>query len=213
MSGWVNIACRLTDGAIHVATAHSRNAHDLYGSDLTFLAGDDSGAKSYLDQLKNLGTDVSNKPLTEHEYGVLAVDFIQKTILFNRNDWDIRKARYFDWHSPHDKEMAAAGRVKLVSPDGSTPCIQILPNLEPLWEYLVDYPEPREPDNFDSLPFPIRYYLRKPTPFFEYDYSPWTIQQFDENDQEAFMVSLETHGFTVDRPGWLSKFEDAEDGF
>lgn len=212
MSGWLNIACRLNDGTIHVTEAHSRNAHDLYARDMTFLQGDDSGAKAYLDWHRSLNADVSNQPLTENEYGVLAVDFIEKVILFNRDDWNLTRSSHFDWRSSHDREMAAAGRVKLVSPDGSVPTLQISSDLQTCWEDLVHDPYPYTREELAAAPFPVSYYLRRPTPFFEYDYSPWTIRQFNEmTDTDAFLDALEAHGFTVDRPGWLSEFEEFDE--
>lgn len=209
MSGWLNIACRLNDGTVHVTEAHSRNARDLYARDLTFLQGDDSGAKSYLDWHRSLGADLSNEPLRENEYGVLAVDFVEKVILFNRDDWNLAKGEHFSWQNPHAREMAFAGRVKLVCPDGSVSSLQITSDLKDCWNQLVDDPRAsaREGDLL-TTPFPARYYLREPTPLFVYDYAPWTIRQFNEmNDADAFFDALEASGFMVDRSGWRSKFE------
>lgn len=214
MSGWINIACRLNDGSIYAGEAHSRNAHDLYSYSRTFLDGDDSGAKSYLDWHRSLGSDMSNEPLTENEYGVLAVDFIEKTILFNRNDWDITKSSHFDWNSPFDKEMAAAGRIELVCPEESTPSLKITPNLEAFWNHLVQYPNyPKYCDDaeWSTTPLPIRYYLRDPQPYFKYDFSPWTVLQFAEDNDQEFMDALEKHGFTVDRQNWLEGPEDFDE--
>jgi hypothetical protein len=209
MSGWLNIACRLNDRTICVTEAHSRNAHDLYARDLTFLTGDDSGAKAYLAWHRSLNADLSNKALTENEYGVLAVDFIEKVILFNRDDWDLTRSQHFDWRSGHDRDMAAAGRVRLVSPDGSVPSLQITFDLQARWDDLVHDPADYTPEEMAAAPFPVDYYLRKPRPFFEYDYAPWNIQQFPEgDDQSAFMDALERHGFTVDWGGWLQEFEN-----
>lgn len=209
MSGWLNIACRFNDGTIQVTDAHSRNAHDLYAKDLSFLSGDDSGARSYLDWQLSLGSDLSNVPLRENEYGVLAVDFMTKTILFNRDDWDLTRSDYFNWHSTHDKDMAHAGRVQLVCPDNSFPPAPITPDLEARWDSLVHPWNSYTHEGLKSVPFPARFYVRVPTPYFQYDYSPWTVKQFNETDETtAFFDALEASGFTVDRTGWLADFED-----
>jgi hypothetical protein len=202
MSGWMNLACRLNDGSTYSLTAHSRNAHDIWCKGRTVIHGDDSGARDYLEWHKDLGTDISSRPLKENEYGVLAVDFVDKIILFNRNDWSLDRDTYFDWKSDFSRAMVEAGRVQLVSPDGSIPTLKMTPSLECDWENLVHDPRHYTREELTKAPFPVDYFLRKPKPYFEYDCSPWSILQFAVNDTEAFMDAFKKKGFMVDRQGW-----------
>lgn len=212
MSGYVPIACRTNDGTKYVTDdAHSRNAHDIYATDLSFLEGDDSGALKYLAWHRELNTDLSDKPIRENEYGVLLIDFVRKVISLNRDDWDIRSQQYF---SPedcvHDRDMGNAGRVTLVCPENSVEPLKITPEMLSDWKTRVESgPRGLYGAELRKVPLPMSYFMRNPRPAFIFDYSPWTILHFHEKQGRiGFWKELETSGFTVDRKGWMAPFED-----
>jgi hypothetical protein len=211
MSGYVTIACRLNDDTKYVTDrAHSRNAHDIYTEDASFLDGDDSGARKYLAWHREMATDLSIVPIRENEYGVLLIDFVRKVISLNRDDWDIRSQRYF---SPedcvHDRDMGNAGRVTLVCPENSVEPLKITPEMLSDWKSRVESgPRGLYGHQLRDVPFPSMYFVRNPQPSFIFDYSPWTIRHFHEKQgRRGFWKELEAGGFTVDRKGWMSRFK------
>lgn len=216
MSGWMTVACRTNDGTKYVVEAHSRNAHDIYVTDLSFLDGDDSGALRYINWHRDeIKSDVSEKAIRENEYGVLLMDFVQKEIVFNRDSFAIeRQSMFVPKKYAHDRDMGNAGRITLVCPEGSVEPLKITPEMVGKWESLVNQSvKSFDPEDLRKVPFPRWYYMRHPQPSFVCDYSPWTVRQFNEDTERAeFWGALEASGFKVDQQNWLGDFEDEEDG-
>lgn len=205
MSGYMTIALRTNDGSRFVAEAHSRNAHDLYARDIGFLGGDDGGALSYIEWLRGLNVDVTVKPVRDHEYGVLVVDYQTKTILRNSDEWNLTQFSHFTPKlSSFQVEMARAGHVTLSCPVNSVEPLQMTSEHVDNWDRLVK----QRVSSFDQeelrrKPLPTWYYMRDPEPIFTFDFGPWTVKQFHKRRGKAdFWSALEALGFTADQKSW-----------
>ena len=201
----MTITLRTNDGSRYVAEAHSRNAKDLYARDIGFLSGDDRGARSYIEWLRGLNVDVTDKPVRDNEYGVLVVDYQTKTILFNSDDAKLTQFSHFTPElSSFQEKMARAGHVTLSCPDNSVGPLVLTSDLVDNWDRLVE----RRVSSFDQdelrqEPLPTWYYMRKPDPIFTFDFGPWAVKQFHVRKGKAdFISALEAVGFTADIKHW-----------
>nr|WP_250807507.1 hypothetical protein [Neorhizobium tomejilense] len=205
MSGYMTIALRANDGSRYVAEAHSRNALDLYARDIGFLNGDDSGALSYVEWLRGLNVDVTDKSVRDNEYGVLVVDYQTKTILLNSDEWKLTKFSHFTPKiSSFQEKMARAGNIILSCPVNSVAELRLTSDIVDNWDRLVE----QRVSSFDNdelrlKPFPAWYYMRNPEPIFTYDFGSWTVKQFHYRKGRAdFWAALEACGFTADQKNW-----------
>jgi hypothetical protein len=201
----MTIALRANDGALYVAKAHSRNAYDLYARDIGFLDGDDSGALSYIEWLREINVDVTAKPIRDSEYGVLVVDYRTKTILHNSDQQTITQFSYFaPKMSSFQEKMARAGYVTLSCPAGSVEPLKLTSKHVDNWNTLVRSRIPSfDMEELSQIPFPAWYYMRDPEPLFTYDFGSWTVEQFhNRKNRVEFWEALAACGFTADQKYW-----------
>jgi hypothetical protein len=201
----MTIALRTNDGSLYVGKAHSRNSHDLYARDIGFLDGDDSGALSYIEWLRELNVDVTNKPVRDNEYGVLAVDYQTKTILHNSDKGKLTQFSHFTPKlSSFQDKMARGGHVTLSCPANSVEPLRLTSDHVINWDSLVQQRVSSfDEDELRRKPLPAWYYMREPKPIFTYDFGSWTVKQFHyRKDRAEFRSALEAFGFTVDEKNW-----------
>lgn len=207
MSGSMTVACRFSDGEMIVSDSHSRHGYDIYAYAALF-DGDENGARSYLKKLEDLKFDQGIWPLREDEYGVLIVDFVDKKIIIDRPESLTRHMFFLPQKFKFDREMGKAGRVSIKCSENTFEPFLIETDMLDDWMTRV---HPENPHGLEptDLPLPAHYFVRLPETYVSYDFSPWQVYTFNDEDRPVeFWHAAEIAGFEVDREGWLSRFDD-----